>query len=74
MAPGPELRDGDMLLICSDGLHDLVNVDHQERAEAASQNVEQAVKMLIQAALDAGGHDNVSVVAVRLDEVEEDLG
>lgn len=63
VAPGPEWRDGDALLICSDGLHDLIDHDALERA-AAEGFAEARVRRLIDAALDAGGHDNVSVIMV----------
>jgi PPM family protein phosphatase len=57
---GRPLADGDFLLLCSDGLSNLVTATQMTGAvRAATPN--DACKMLIDAALDAGGHDNVSV-------------
>jgi protein phosphatase len=56
-----ELRPGDRLLLCSDGLHGYVD----ERAIAralASGDPRSAAAALVDAANDAGGPDNVSVV------------
>ena len=58
------LFDGDCLLICSDGLPDMVDDDHlallmQESAPAAS---------FINAARSAGGEDNISVILLRISE------
>ncbi len=59
------LLPGDSLLVCSDGLTDMVP-DHAIAALlAASANACEASALLLQAALDAGGLDNVSVVLVR---------
>ena len=61
---GPALRDGDLLLICSDGLHDMLKHEEIEGCSAASASLESKVDAWIEAALKAGGHDNVSVVAI----------
>ena len=56
------LEDGDRLLLCSDGLNDMVEdaaiLQILNRRECAQATVE----ALLQAALDAGGKDNVTVV------------
>jgi protein phosphatase len=55
------LEAGDRLLLCSDGLHDLLN--QQELAEMAGEAaVASSAERLVQAALARGGHDNVSIV------------
>jgi PPM family protein phosphatase len=56
------LEDGDRLLLCSDGLTDLVDDDTiaQTLAEAASSA--DACAQLVQFALDRGGRDNVTVI------------
>lgn len=56
------LRDGDVLLLCSDGLTDMV--DDREIAALLDdrQSPTQAVDGLIDLALEAGGDDNVTVV------------
>ncbi len=62
---GPmELRAGDRFLVCSDGLTDML--DDGRIAGVLEQNgdVENAARALVQAALAAGGKDNVTVVLV----------
>ncbi len=61
---GPPLRDGDILLVCSDGLHDMLSHEELERCAGASSPLESKVDAWIQAALDAGGHDNISLIAI----------
>ena len=57
----------DWILLCSDGLWNMVN-DDQILAEIqkAKNKPTQLVKALIQAANHAGGKDNISVVAIKL--------
>ena len=65
-----ELIDGDRLLLCSDGLSDMV--EPAETLELMSLlNLTQAVDGLIQAALNHGGRDNVTVVAIEPEAVLE---
>src|SRR5204862_4534170 len=53
-------RGGDRLLLCSDGLSDVLA--HETLAELlAGSSREDAAERLVGAALDAGGRDNVSV-------------
>ena len=56
------LVHGDRLLLCSDGLHDMV--DDDRIAACLRLPALEAVPALVAAALDAGGEDNVSVVLV----------
>jgi protein phosphatase len=56
-----DVRPGDRLLVCSDGLSDLVD-DEQIRACLAQEEVADAVDRLVDAALAAGGRDNVTCV------------
>jgi PPM family protein phosphatase len=57
-----DLRENDRLLICSDGLHGPVDEDTIAEILAGVAGTEQAARALIDAALDAGGPDNVTVV------------
>lgn len=58
---------GDMILLCSDGLNDELN-DEEIRAILASDNdIEQQLLSLETAALEAGGSDNVSLLAIAFD-------
>ncbi|RBP97219.1 protein phosphatase [Bifidobacterium aemilianum] len=53
-------------IICSDGLHGEIDDSVIAQVSAANPAPQAAVDQLIQAALDAGGHDNVTVVVVDL--------
>ena len=60
-----ELADGDRLLLCSDGLTEMV--DEAEIAEVLRREVrsEEACRLLVDRALANGGKDNVTVVLAR---------
>ena len=58
-----EVPDTERILLCSDGLSDLVG-DDEIRRVMATVNLERCADDLLKAALDAGGRDNVSVVLV----------
>ena len=63
-----ERQAGDCWLICSDGLHGMVS-DGQMEAILREHAPDEAAKRLIEAALAAGGRDNISVVLVQDGEV-----
>jgi protein phosphatase len=66
-----QVRDGDLFLLCSDGLSN--PVDEQGIAEAlAAGDCRAAVDELITKALANGGRDNISVVVARADDVCSD--
>lgn len=64
-----DLRPDDLLLLCSDGLHDLVRDGELSRilgaARSSRQDPESVVRELIELALSRGGHDNITVVVAR---------
>jgi PPM family protein phosphatase len=57
-----ELMSGDRVLLCSDGLTDLVDDDAIRQVLVESQTSAEAVRRLVDAALAGGGRDNVTVV------------
>ena len=58
--------DGDIAILCSDGLHSMINDESILAAVAPFPGtLEEAARKLIDAANEAGGKDNVSVVLVR---------
>ena len=57
-----QLEDGDRVLLCSDGLTDLVTDETITQLLSEAQNAREACERLVQTALDAGGRDNVTVV------------
>ena len=61
-----KLESGDLVLICSDGLHSMINDEAiREVLVARVASLEEAAGGLIDAANEAGGRDNVSVVLLR---------
>jgi protein phosphatase len=66
-----QVSDGDVFLLCSDGLSNAVSLDAMFGALTGG-DCAQAAETLIELALAAGGRDNISVVVVRADEVEAD--
>lgn len=56
------LEDDDALLLCSDGLTDMIEED--EIAGILIRHAENPAKQLIAAALDAGGEDNITVIII----------
>ena len=61
---GPEL--GDILLLCSDGLSGEISDDEMQTLLLKHRDdLDTCVEMLIQAACDAGGKDNVTVILVK---------
>jgi protein phosphatase len=61
-----ELQPGDVILLCSDGLHGMVNDQEIARILApAPASLEEASARLVDAANEAGGRDNVTVVLLR---------
>jgi protein phosphatase len=62
---GLRLRPGWQILLCSDGLTDLVRASEIESVlRARSQAPEQAVQSLIDLARHRGGHDNITVLVL----------
>ncbi len=59
------LHSGDTLLLCSDGLWDMVRDDAIYRAIGAVEGLEQAATGLVALANDNGGDDNISVIIAR---------
>jgi protein phosphatase len=68
----PEVQEemalpGDLYLMCSDGLSDLVEDEEMHLTlRKYSANLQQAARHLIQMANDGGGKDNISVVLARV--------
>jgi serine/threonine protein phosphatase PrpC len=65
------LKASDKLLLCSDGLWDMVRDPEIQRIMSApSPDPSKTGQQLIQAALDGGGEDNVSVIVIFFSELE----
>lgn len=62
-----EVQQGDIYLLCSDGLNDMIDDEEiQMTMIALRANLELTAQQLIQAANDAGGRDNVSVIMIKV--------
>lgn len=62
-----EVETGDLYLLCSDGLNDMVDDADIELALTALQaNLPLTARQLVMMANDNGGHDNISVVLVKI--------
>ena len=64
-------RPGDVYLLCSDGLTTMVREDRIAATLADTESLDDAVSSLVREANEAGGRDNITVVAFRLEEAEE---
>jgi PPM family protein phosphatase len=67
-----ELRSGDRVLLCSDGLSNEVSTDEMAEILGAVDDPTDAAKRLVQAANEHGGADNITVVIVDVQVGEED--
>ena len=62
-----QLRRGDVLVLCSDGLSGQVRTDDIARVVTDEQDLMAACKRLIDMANEAGGPDNITVIAARFE-------
>lgn len=58
------VAEGDRLLLCSDGLYSMISDDEIARILRDCRNSQQAADALAQAAIKAGGYDNVTTIVV----------
>ena len=63
---GIELRPGDTLLLCSDGLSGKVSMAEMEERLAAGDDLKACGDGLVDLANERGGEDNITVVIARL--------
>jgi protein phosphatase len=77
LGPEPEVKvdlqtvpaqAGDVFLVCSDGLTTMLDDDHVARLLGRASSMESAVRALVDEANRAGGRDNITVVAFRLED------
>src|SRR5262249_42687088 len=61
-------RDGDVFLLCSDGLTTMVSDDQIQEILTNAKSLRSAVSRLIDAANQGGGRDNITAVAFRVAE------
>jgi protein phosphatase len=68
-----ELQKGDIILLCSDGLHGLVQEMELGAIVASASNLKQAAQQLIDLANERGGQDNISVLLIGITEVGKNI-
>jgi serine/threonine protein phosphatase PrpC len=66
------MRDGDVVLMCSDGLTSMIGEAQIAAVLASEPDMDRAAERLIAEANDAGGRDNITVVLFRLEDVGGD--
>jgi len=66
------VRNGDRILICSDGLTDMLRESDIERLADRSVDAATAADQLVVAANDAGGGDNITVVVLDVTEIDDE--
>ncbi|GGE16799.1 serine/threonine phosphatase stp [Marinithermofilum abyssi] len=57
--------EGDTLLLCSDGLYNMVGVDEIGTILTSGLSVQEQSDLLVEKALEAGGVDNISVILIK---------
>ena len=64
-------RPDDVFLICSDGLTTMVKDERIAAVLGSAASLDEAARQLVAEANEAGGRDNITVVAFRLEQAEE---
>lgn len=67
-----ELEDQDIILLCSDGLTDMVSTEEIQMILQNSETLGNATDNLMQSALEAGGHDNITIILCQYEQVDVD--
>lgn len=68
---GFHLEPGDTILMCSDGLTDLVWDDEIQKTIRSKKELKSAAEALVTLANERGGHDNITVVLMSMPRLEE---
>ena len=69
-----ELRTGDRVLLCSDGLNNEVGIDEMAEILRTVDDPQEAAERLVEAANEHGGADNITVVVVDVQVGEDGAG
>ncbi|HEY0795984.1 MAG TPA: hypothetical protein VGD64_09410, partial [Acidisarcina sp.] len=65
-----QLQPGDMMLLCSDGLHGALSMENMARIATTSPSLDEATRKMIAIANESDGGDNASVQLIRIRAVE----
>lgn len=66
-----DIADGDLFLMCTDGLSDLLTKDDMEAIINRAPTIRDAGKTLVACAKERGGYDNITIVIMQVQEVNE---
>lgn len=66
-----EVHEGDIFVLCSDGLADMISEEEFSRILSDKSNSGEIHTLLIKSALAAGGEDNITAVVVKVAKLEE---
>jgi PPM family protein phosphatase len=66
-----DIASGDIYMMCTDGLSDLVPLEEMESIINKEQSIEKAAHKLVLTAKDKGGFDNITVVLMQVSEHEK---
>jgi len=66
-----QLRRGDRIMLCSDGLHDYFPTDEEIAQRLSADKPGDALKEMVELAKTRGGHDNITGVAIHVTDVVE---
>ena len=66
-----DVKEGDRILLCSDGLTDMLR-DEEITELIALADLEEAGQQLLEKALDNGGRDNVSLILIEISQSGEE--
>ena len=65
------LQAGDVLVLCSDGLHDELGEDELARIVSQNKNIDEIAKELVARAVEIDGNDNTTAQVIRIRSVEQ---
>ncbi|QXM05866.1 Stp1/IreP family PP2C-type Ser/Thr phosphatase [Crassaminicella indica] len=60
-----DLQDDDVILLCTDGLSNLIEVEEIRDVLIGTNNMQKACEHLVELANERGGYDNITVVAIK---------
>lgn len=63
-----KLCDGDVFLLCSDGITDMLSTDVMQEVIVKAKSAEEIVSELTEKALSAGGRDNITAICVKIED------
>jgi len=65
------LQPGDRIVLCSDGLYSMISDEEIATILASTEDTEAVARQLVEAANQAGGEDNTTVIVIDVEEDEE---